>query len=110
MSAFSPTEDRTGSSSSLKKKRIAGAVLTPPNVLEVALRTLKTLCVELKPPSQADEAYLRQIAGDQTTPIDDLARRIIESELRVLKKGSGRRKKTWSSNYGIYQIVHPNSN
>jgi hypothetical protein len=62
------------------------AVLAPRNVLEVALRTLNASCLEHEQPAQADEACLRQMVGDHTTPIDELACEIIQSELR--RKGT----------------------
>jgi hypothetical protein len=94
MSAFSPFEDRSEPSFSPNENRIADEVLTRHKVLLVALRILNTSCIESKPPSQADEAYLRQIARDETTPIDDLAGRVIQSEVRLLKKGGERWGKT----------------
>ena len=85
MSAFSHTEDCGQSPSSSEKTANIGHGLTPSKLFEVALRALNTSCLERKPPNQTDEAYLREIVGDQVTPIDELACRIIESELRKLR-------------------------
>src|SRR5437016_5629938 len=38
-------------------------------LLEAALRALNALCIEHRQPDQADEAHLREAAGDKTTPL-----------------------------------------
>ena len=55
------------------------------DIFEVAIRTLNACCIEQQRPAPTDEACLRQIAGDHSTPIDELACQIVQSELRLRK-------------------------
>ena len=61
-------------------------ILTHHNALAVALRSLNASCIDHQKPDPADEAYLRRIANDYTTPFDDLACDLIQVELRLQKK------------------------
>ena len=85
MSAFSPTGDSDQHAFSSEKTHNIGHGLTPSKLFEVALRALNTSCLERKPPNQTDEAYLREIAGDQVSPIDELACQVIRAELQKLR-------------------------
>src|SRR5438045_324933 len=49
--------------------------------LEISLRVLNAYRSHT-PPAASDEAYLRKLTGDTTTPGDDLACQIIQAELR----------------------------
>jgi hypothetical protein len=49
--------------------------------LMVGLRVLAAFIDGIKPTS-ADDAYLRNLSGDDETPVDDLARQIVEKELQ----------------------------
>jgi hypothetical protein len=66
---------------------MAKTALPHPSVLEIALRALKAASFARRP-AREDEAYLREIAGDNTTAIDELACQIIERELRLPKRAA----------------------
>jgi hypothetical protein len=53
----------------------------PLKTLQVALRVLQAYS-NYTPPLAADEAYLRKVANDTTTPSDELACQIAQDELR----------------------------
>ena len=65
---------------------MASPMMRNSKLLEIALRTLNAACINHQQPAQADEVYLRQISGDHTTSIDELACQIIESELRLQRE------------------------
>jgi len=52
--------------------------------LEVGLRVLTALNAHT-PPAADDEGYLRDLTGDTTTPVDELACEIITDELRRMR-------------------------
>jgi hypothetical protein len=53
--------------------------------LEVSLRVLNAYTIHHTPPAPADEAYLRELTADTTTPTDELACQIIQTELANLQ-------------------------
>jgi hypothetical protein len=65
-----------------RRRNKAGEDRRRRELLRVALRVLNALCVEQRQPEQTDEAYLREAAGDKSTPLDELACEIIQSGLR----------------------------
>lgn len=54
------------------------------HALEVALRVLDAYCSRTRP-RPTDEAYLRTLAGDTTTPGDELACQIIQGEVGKMR-------------------------
>lgn len=61
-----------------------GLGIFPSKALKIALRVLQAYS-DHTPPAAADEAYLRKLASDTTTPGDELACQIIQTELQKLR-------------------------